>query len=198
LFSGSDAARRSTRTLDGILVQRYFYASASDLLAVAATVEATRQVQYTAAVVSEDAQPQSVTAVAALPTLLAPAPGDSASTCHSYLVTLRGTDPIPRRIADARYAFDQLHNPDSIELTPSAWHSPEVLLHGRIATASSSEISRELYGIFDGAIRKHFCKVNAFWVGPEAEAAWRRGVRLTIGASSPREYDLRDGVTNAV
>jgi hypothetical protein len=137
-----------------------------------------------------------------IPTLREPPPADSAAAGHSYLVTRRETIAVARRIllsgGGVRYAFDQLNNPDSIEMTPGSWHPSEALLHGRISTCSDTSESRELFAHFKRAIGKHFRKINAFWVGPEAEAAWKQGARLTIGLSSPREYDLRELTSDAV
>lgn len=120
----------------------------------------------------------------------------------SYLVTVRGAEPVGREIeldsGGIRYAFDQLINPDSIELLPGARHESGAILHGRIATCSDSAVSGRLFGFFKRAIGKRFRKINAFWVGPKAEDAWRQGARLTIGLASPQEYDLCESHAGAV
>ena len=137
-----------------------------------------------------------------LPPLFPGAPGDSALCSPSYLVTYEGTKvrvrAVPQVAGGTRYAVDQLENQDSIEVTPTAWHSPDLLVHGRIATVSDSKPAKRMYGAFARALERHFKRINAVWVGPEAEAAWKRGARLAIGASSPREYDLRELGGNAV
>jgi hypothetical protein len=144
----------------------------------------------------ETAAPQSVLSGHELPTLRELAPTGSAASGHSYLVTLRDTIPVGRAIQLARggttYAFDPMLNPDSIELTPGARHASQVLLYGRIASATDSAISKNIFECFKRAIGKHFRRINSFWVGPAAEAAWRQGARLTIGVASPPEYDLRE------
>ena len=181
---------------------RHFYALPNDLSGVFTTVENEHQLRYTAIGIFDAPTPLSVLSGTLLPTLREPPPADSAIAGHSYLVTERETVPLVRRISLAaggtRYAVDQLNNPDSIELLPGSWHSSRALLYGRIGTSTDSAASRELFGYFKRAIDKHFRKVNAFWVGPEAEAAWKQGARLTIGLSSPTEYDLQAPAADAV
>jgi hypothetical protein len=175
-------------------VRRHFYALPNDLLAVFSTVESRQKFRYTAIAHLKTAAPQSVLSGDELPTLRELAPTGSAASGHSYLVTLRDTIPIGRPIqlgtGGTTYAFDSMMNPDSIELTPGARLSSQVLLYGRIASVGDSAISKEIFECFKRAIGKHFRRINSFWVGPEAEAAWRQGVRLTIGVASPPEYDL--------
>lgn len=177
-------------------MHRHFYALREDLLAIFGSVEAAQALRYTPMGSLDAERPNSVLSGAELPSLDAPPPADSAIAGHSYLVTLRGVEAIGRKVVlsdgGVRYAFDQLCNPDSIELLPGARHESGTLLYGRVATCSKSADSKKLLGLFTRAIGKQFRKINAFWVGPRAEEAWRQGARLTIGLSSPREYDLRE------
>lgn len=177
-------------------MRRHFYALPNDLLAVFSTVESRQAFRYTAMVHLRTATPQSVLSGKELPTLRALAPTDSAASGHCYLVTLRDTIPKGRPIeldtGGTIYAFDPMLNPDSIELTPGARHSSQALLYGRIASGTNSAISKDIFECFKRAIGKHFRRINSFWVGPDAEAAWRQGARLTIGVASPPEYDLHE------
>jgi hypothetical protein len=52
-------------------------------------------------------------------------------------------------------------------------------------------VARRLQRTFDTAIRKHFVKISAFFVGPAAEALLDSGCRLTAAEQSPPEFDLR-------
>jgi hypothetical protein len=177
-------------------VQRHFYALPEDLVGIFDLVEASQPLRYTPIETLASAMPKSVLNGARLPTLNAPPPADSASSGYSWLVTCRDREPVGRRIelnsGGVRYAFDQLENPDSIELLPGSRHQSGAILYGRIATGSDSATSRRLFGLFKLAIGKRFRNINAFWVGPKAEEAWRQGARLTIGLASPQEYDLRE------
>jgi hypothetical protein len=165
-------------------------------------VETSQPLRYTPTESLKSATPRSFLKGAELPTLNSPPPSDSASSGHSYLVTVRGNEPVGRKIelnsGGVRYAFDQLINPDSIELLPGARHESGAILYGRIATGSDTAASGKLFGLFKRAIGRRFRKINAFWVGPKAEEAWRQGARLTIGLASPQEYDLREPHADAV
>ena len=177
-------------------MQRQFYALPEDLLAVFGLVENSQPLRYTAMGSLATSSPIFFLSGAELPTLHAPPPADSAISGHSYLVTMRDVAPRARRIeldgGGVSYAFDQLKNPNSIELLPGARHESGAILYGRIATSSDSADSERLFGLFKRAIGKQFRKINAFWVGPSAEVVWRQGARLTIGLTSPQEYDLRE------
>jgi hypothetical protein len=165
-------------------------------------VRAAQLLRYTPTETLKTSTPRSFLCGADIPMLIEPPPSDSAIAGHSYLVTLRNVEPVGRKIklssGGVHYAFDQLSNPDSIELLPGTRHVSGAILCGRIATCSDSAVSRRLFGTFKRAIGKRFRKVNAFWVGPGAEEAWRHGARLTIGLASPQEYDLREPHADAV
>lgn len=88
------------------------------------------------------------------------------------------------------FSIDQLANPDSVTFTAGGKWDNDVLLHGRIATASDSDISKELMKLFNLVIRKQFKKVGAYWVGPAAYVFLEAGWRLTLSAHSPRDFDL--------
>jgi hypothetical protein len=124
---------------------------------------------------------------------LGKASADSSSACEAFLVCERET-PIDLRVLQGsdgeRVCIDQLANPDSVEFKPGGVWNEDVVLHGRIATASESQISRALMKRFQAAVRKTFSKVKAFYVGPKALALLESGKRLTISAQSPREFDL--------
>ncbi|XVJ59925.1 MAG: hypothetical protein HEQ23_11200 [Tepidisphaera sp.] len=89
------------------------------------------------------------------------------------------------------YVLDQLHNPDTVVLTPAGMWKDDVLLHGLVSTVSDSPIAKEIMKLFAAAIKKQFVKVRSFWVGPDALALLKRGKRLTIAAQSPAEFDLK-------
>jgi len=183
-------------------VQRHFYALPEDLIGIFDLVEPPQPLRYTPTGMLTSSRPESFLNGVYLPSLNAPPPSDAASSGHSYLVTLRDSEPVGRKVelnsGDVRYAFDQLMNPDSIELLPGARHESGAILYGRIATGSDSAVSRKLFGLFKQAIGKRFRKINAFWVGAKAEEAWRQGERLTIGLASPQEYDLCERHADAV
>jgi hypothetical protein len=183
-------------------MHRYFYALPEDLLAVLSLVEARQQLRYTASNTIEASISDSYLTCSSIPTLWTPTSFDCTNVDHRYLVTLRDTEVAGRRIVltswGTRYAFDHLVNPDTVELQTSAVHSSGALLDGRIAMCSDSPASKRLFGQLKRAIGKHFKRINAFWVGPNAEAEWRKGARLMQNVTSPRVYNLREQVADAV
>jgi len=121
------------------------------------------------------------------------ASADSSAACDAYLVCARET-PISLRVLQGgngkRVCIDQLANPDTVEFKPGGlWHE-DVLLYGRIATASETQASQALMKRFQAALRKAFAKVKVYSVGPKARTLFESGKRLTISAQSPREFDL--------
>src|SRR5262245_19610778 len=124
------------------------------------------------------------------------ASADSAAACEAFLICERGTPIKLRPVQGERVCVDQLANPDSVEFKPGGMWTEDVVLHGRVATASDSEISKALMKRFQAAVKKIFSKVKAFYVGPKALALLEGGKRLTISAQSPREFDLTPASVN--
>lgn len=121
------------------------------------------------------------------------ATADSSAACKSYLACEQGTSINLRSLQGSiggRICVDQLANPDSVVFTPGGSWSEEVVLNGRVGTASESQVSRSLMKRFDVAIKKTFSKVRAFYVGPKALTLLKLGERLAGAVQSPREFDL--------
>jgi hypothetical protein len=173
--------------------QRNFFASADDLLSVFERVESRLSVSFVLARMFETSQFALFHAGAALPSLRLPASRQS-SGCPTYLVGLSSTPvnvrSVPQRTGAVRYAIDQLENPDSVTLTHGGFHSPDVMISGRVATISATPTGKKLQAAFSNAIAKQFTRVNAFYVGPEAYELLRQGCRLTFNVDAPPEYDL--------
>jgi hypothetical protein len=120
----------------------------------------------------------------------------SAVGCESFLVTEPDAPIIFRNLKGRsidRISIDQLLNPDSVTFTPGGLWNEDVVLHGRVATASESQISQLLMRRFQEAIRQMFTKVRAFYVGPMALKLLEAGKRLTSAVQSPPEFDLAAG-----
>jgi hypothetical protein len=127
---------------------------------------------------------------------LGKASADSTAACEAFLVCEGDTPVNLRNVQGERVCVDQLANPDSVEFRPGGIWNEDVVLHGRIATVSDSEISKALMKRFQAAVKKTFSKVKAFYVGPKALALLESGKRLTISAQSPREFDLTPASVN--
>jgi hypothetical protein len=124
---------------------------------------------------------------------LGKASADSSAACEAFLVCERDTLINLRGLQldnEERVCVDQLANPDSVEFKPGGIWNEDIVLHGRIATASESQVSQALMKRFQTAARKTFSKVKAFYVGPKAVVLLESGKRLSISAQSPREFDL--------
>jgi len=122
------------------------------------------------------------------------ATADAASSCKSFLVCKRETTVNIRPVMGGtilRFAIDQVLNPDTVVFTPAGLWNDEVILYGRTATVSDTQSAQELMKRFHAAVRKHFTKIKAYWVGPKAQVFLKDGKRLTIAVQSPREFDLQ-------
>jgi len=105
--------------------------------------------------------------------------------------TLKSCRPSARWHSKAvAYAVDQLQNPDSIVLTHGGPYAPEVIIAGRVGTASATRVAKALQSSFSNAIAKLFTRINAYYVGPGAARSFELGCRLTHSVSSPAEYNL--------
>jgi hypothetical protein len=173
---------------------RHFFATGDDLLPVFDLVDRKHRLAYTLTGLHESPELCTVTKGTDIPTLRDVMAAANAIACPSYLVTLEGATVHVREVAQQgggrRYAVDQLINPDSITFSHGGFFSPDILLYGRVGTVSVSEVSKKLFRAFSSAIAKEFVRIEAFWVGPQANELLRNGCRLTMGAHSPKEYDL--------
>jgi len=170
-----------------------FFATKNDLLLVLCELEAKRKIKYTRAGLIKGPTPEMWESGANLPDL-GRAAGDQAVACDTFLI-LDGAstaDVISRGTfnGEYRYDVDQGKNPNSVILNVGGEWVDGSLISGGVATISSSPISQSLMRAIHSAVKKHFTRVQAFWVGPEALAALRSGKRLTYAVQSPRNYDL--------
>lgn len=173
----------------------HFFATANDLMPVLAAVESRRRLAYT--LTGHTASPDVVSFYSgeSLPTLRSSATSDTASTASAYLVVGVDTSIVARPIQvqcedTPRWAIDQLVNPDSTVLWHGGSWRSDVLLSGRVASASKTASSQSLQRAFETQIKRHFSRIKAFYVGEEAARLLDSGARLTMSAQSPLEYDL--------
>jgi hypothetical protein len=173
----------------------FYFATPDDLLPVLLGVEARLSVVYTPYGHVNEPRADHFSTARDLPTLFQPQPFESAAGGPAYLVTESGTDVVlrhlPRYDGKDRWAIDQLANPDSTVLRHGGLYGDNVLLDGEIRTAYKTKVAVRLQRAFDAAIRKHFVKIKAFYVGPGAEALLDSGYRLTAAEQCPPEFDLR-------
>lgn len=101
-------------------------------------------------------------------------------------------EPVPQLGGGIRYALDQKPNQESIVFSPGGLYGDNVLICGHIGTIWDNPVALTLYKTFVRSLTRGFVKIGSYRVGPEAEHFMDRGYRMvTIGISSPQEYDLR-------
>lgn len=173
----------------------FFFATADDLLPVLLSVEARQAVVYTPFDHVYEPRVEHFRTVRDLPTLFRAQPFESASSGPAYLVTEAGMEVTLRQLSryeeKDRWSIDQLANPDSTVLRHGGMYGGHVLLQGEVRTAYKTKVAMRLQRAFDAAIRKHFVKIGAFYVGPGAEALLDSGCRLTAAEQCSLDSDLR-------
>jgi hypothetical protein len=171
-----------------------FYATAQNLSGVLSSLEAQKDLQYTLAGLFDSKEPQTYFSYADIP-IFGQSSHPSAIANPTYLVSPRGTTlrthAVPQKAGGVCFAISQRLNDDTIIFSHGGWYGSDVILHGRTGTISNSVTSKNLYNFFAKPFRERFEKVQEFYVGTEALNRGKVGVRLTIGASPPVEFDLR-------
>jgi len=129
---------------------------------------------------------------------LGTATGDQLVTRDAILVLEESTaiQVVATTLASGQKVFhvDQRLNPDSIVISLGGEWKDQAIIAGRISTISMTPSAQTVMKAALRGAKKHFKRVNAYWVGPEAFAAWKDGKRLTHALQSPPEYDLRENV----
>lgn len=120
-------------------------------------------------------------------------PGESHVSCPMFLICEPGLKLRARPIKDGKaYSFDQLENPDTITFsTGGLWK--DILLYGRFATCTApfSPVAKKLLQRYSFQVRKHFKRIGAYYLGPEAEEMLKQGKRLTHAEQTPKSFDLQ-------
>jgi hypothetical protein len=172
-----------------------FYAVDSDWIPVFEYLESKHAVSYTSLGDIYRASAKRYEFGRILPNL-GVAAGEQTVLSDHYLIAHMETPILVQKGTqwDGRERFDiyQTNNVDSIRLFPAGrWK--DMIIEGLIDTMSDSEKAQALMRAFSNPMRKHFKRVSARWVGPQAYREWQQGRRLTGAEQSPSEYDLREG-----
>jgi hypothetical protein len=172
-----------------------FFALKDNLLPVLGAVERDGPLKYIRMGAYTEPKQEVFHRGADLPTL-GKATSESASTSQSFLVCEADVPvsmrPVAFHAGGTNYHIDQLSNPDTITFTPGGLWTEEIVLYGRFATvsASFSEPTKRLMSRFRDQIKRHFVRVKAYYVGPNALGLLKAGKRLTIAEQSPHDFDL--------
>ena len=169
-------------------MQRNFFAAGNDLLPILEHVALKHPVAFASAGLFASSV---VVRVQRAAVLAANGTGEE----NTFLVTPASVEvmvrAIPQRAGGTKYAVDELANPSSISLRVGCMAGPNVLIPGMVGTVATDGPASVLHRAFVSAIGKHFKRVQSYWVGPAAFALLAQGVRLTISAGTPPEYDLQ-------
>jgi hypothetical protein len=173
--------------------QILFYATKQDLWPLLSSLETKQNLQYTLTGMFDVNRLQTYYSYADIPDFgRASHPNAIGNTTR--LISLRGTtlrtEEVPQEAGGICFAISQRLNDDTIIFSPGGWYGDDLILYGRIGTISNSVTSKNLYNFFVKSFRERFKRVQEFYVGPETFDRAKSGVRLTIGASSPAEFDL--------
>jgi hypothetical protein len=124
------------------------------------------------------------------------ADGEQTALCRIFLITKDGMPVLARRVEQSdgktRFDVDQMSNPDSIAFTPAGEWKREMIIAGLFSTLSSTSQSQALMRLVTASVKKHFTRINGYWVGPKALLRLRDGFRLTMAEQSPSTYNLRE------
>jgi hypothetical protein len=178
--------------------QILFYATAQDLSRVLSSLEAHKDLQYTPAGLFDSKEIQELQTYLSYRDIpdLGRAFHRSAVANRRYLVSLKGTAlrirDVPQNSGGVLFAVDLGLNEDSIVLSPGGRYGNDVMLYGMVGTLSPPSLtSKELYTFVAYGFRQNFKKVREYFVGPEALDLMANGVRLTLDATTPPEFDLK-------
>jgi hypothetical protein len=173
--------------------QLLFYVTKQDLAPLLSSLEVQQSLQYTLTGMFDVNRLQTYFSYADIPDF-GRASHPNANGNPTYLVSPRGTPlrfhEVPQEAGGICFAISQMLNDDTIIFSPGGWYGNGIILYGSVGTVSNSVTSKTLYNFFAKAFRRYFQKVQEFYVGAEALNLAKGGVRLTIGASSPPEFDL--------
>ena len=99
---------------------------------------------------------------------------------------------IPQSNGNIKIAVGPYLNPKTIELKIGGVYTKKenVLVAGRVATASDDIDSLKLYKFISSKIKKKFKRIGAFYIGAKAEEKLRLGWRLVTNERLTTEFDL--------
>ena len=177
-----------------------FYATADDLGPVLASLEAESSLQYTLMELFETDKPQTYLSYVDIPNLGRSSHPVAAANL-SYLLSHQGIKvrarEIPQKSGRVLFGIDQMLNEDTLVFRPAGRYGNDVILCGMVGTVSQSVISKSLYNQTKKQFRKYLKNDGNIFIGTEALYILKSGARLTIGASSPQEFDLKSESFNA-
>lgn len=175
---------------------RYFFATADDLLPGFERLESIQKVRYVECGNFTEARIPEYSSGKDLPNL-GIADGESSVGCKTYLM-LKDSDKLELRkitltSGGVVWAVDQLANPDSVVICTGGNYKDVAFVRGSITSTCASPVAKKLLQLASNKLISGFTKVRTFWLGPDAYQLFRAGFRfVTAGVQSPIEYDLQE------
>jgi hypothetical protein len=173
----------------------YFFATAADIHPVLKHLEGTLRMKYVEEGMLKGTAP-SIWHHASELHSVGMATADQEINCEPFLVMRQDVEVklSPYRMMDGVTRLDVFPNanPDSVLLRLGGFWKDGSLISGHFIASSDQEFSRKVMSTVRMLFRKHFTKVQAYWVGSEALTRLRSGKRLCTAIQSPSEYDLRE------
>jgi hypothetical protein len=68
----------------------------------------------------------------------------------------------------------------------------QTIISGRVATLFDDPQIQKIMRKLSSLTKKHFTRVNGYWVGPEALEKLRSGARLTLNIYASADFNLRE------
>jgi len=163
-----------------------FFATRADLEPLLRTVESARALQFVVAGLFDSAEILSIHSLLRTPSL---GIAEFADPNHEtrYLVADRDWSiqirTVPQRRGGAKFAIDQLANPQTIAFQPGGQFGERCLIAGQVGTVSDDQNSLELYGVFGKEFRRKFTRIKSCYVGDEALELLKKGGGLQVTQS---------------
>jgi hypothetical protein len=172
-----------------------FYATYDDIGEVLEKLEAREDVMYVQTGLFDSDRPHIFESYKAINSLAVSVDGD-ANHVPGYLIMRKASQivmrKVPQKSGGIRFAVDQNLIPDSLYFQSGGMCSNTIIVPGRIGIVHQTAISKGLFEIFARFMVKNFSKVKSYYVGREAYALWRNGMRLGLGLKASTDIDLRE------
>jgi hypothetical protein len=78
------------------------------------------------------------------------------------------------------------------ELSPGGEFTAQTIISGRVATLYGDPRIQKIMRKLASLTKKHFTRVNVYWLGPDALEKLRAGARLTLNIYASADFNLRE------
>ena len=172
-----------------------FYATYDDLRVVLEKFEAQQDVEYVQTGLFDTDSPHVFGSYRTINSLAVSTDGD-ANHVPGYLIIRKASRivvrKVPQKTGGVKFAVDQSQIPESLYFQSGGMYSNTMIVPGRIGIIDQTAASKRLFDIFAKFVMKDFLKVKSYYVGREAHALWRNGIRLGLSLKASAEIDLRE------